>query len=133
ARLPFVISVGDGPDRYHVVHAELMTGHPELSDRFFVQQRTQEKPAPSRILTDADLDTRPEEILRPMLNAMVWGRRVFKASKPSQARVVESPAGRLLMKPKALARRSVVDLCRAYTSESIAAACIAFFPGSWSI
>lgn len=100
ATLPFVISVGNGPDRYHVVHSELMTGHPQLSDHFFAQQHIHDKTAPSRILTDVDLDTCPEEILRPMLDAMVWGRRVFKASKPGQARVVESPAGRLLISRK---------------------------------
>ena len=95
--LPFVISVGEGSDRYHVVHSELMTGDPELSARFFAKMSIQAKQVADRILTDTDLDTCPEEVLSSMLDAMVWGRRVFKAAKPGQAQAVESPAGRLLM------------------------------------
>lgn len=95
--LPYVISVGDGPDRFHIVHSELMTGDPELSDRFFAKMSIHARQAPDRVLTDADLDADSEETLKPMMDAMVWGRRVFKAAKPGQARAVESPAGRLLV------------------------------------
>ena len=100
AALPFVISVGEGSDRYHVVHSELMTGDPELSARFFAQQSIHEKPVPDRILTDADLESCPEDVLGSMRDAMVWGRRVFKAAKPGQAQAVDSPAGRLLVSRK---------------------------------
>lgn len=100
AALPFVISVGEGSDRYHVVHSELMTGDPELSPRFFEQQNVHKKPVSDRILTDAELDSSPEDVLSSMCDAMVWGRRVFKAAKPGQAQAVDSPAGRLLVSRK---------------------------------
>ena len=100
AALPFVVSVGEGSGRYHVVHSQLMTGDPELSPRFFEQQNIHKKPVPDRILTDAELDSSPEDVLSSMRDAMVWGRRVFKAAKPGQAQAVDSPVGRLLVSRK---------------------------------
>ncbi|AWB33966.1 hypothetical protein DBV39_09865 [Orrella marina] len=77
-----------------------MTGDPELSPRFFEQQNIHKKPVPDRILTDAELDSSPEDVLSSMRDAMVWGRRVFKAAKPGQAQAVDSPVGRLLVSRK---------------------------------
>src|SRR5690606_7167954 len=46
------------------------------------------------ILTDDELT---EDTLRGMTDALVWGRRVFRASKPERATALETALGPLLL------------------------------------
>lgn len=94
AQMPLVITVGTGEGQFHIVHAELMSGAPHVSGaslRHIASGTTRSK---NHILTDEDLT---EERLSNMKEALVWGRRVVRASKPERATTVDTPAGRMLI------------------------------------
>lgn len=93
ARLPLVITVGASKDQFHIVHAELMSGSPHLLPASLLDIAAGTK-TKNRILTDEDLT---EENVSLMREALVWGRRVIRASKPERATAVDTPSGRMLI------------------------------------
>lgn len=94
AQLPLVITVGTGKGQFHIVHAELMSGSPRLSDASLRHIASGTAKTKSYILTDEDVT---EERLSTMKEALVWGRRVIGASKPERATAIDTPAGRMLI------------------------------------
>lgn len=92
--LPLVITVGAGATQFHIVHAELMTGSPEISGASLKNMANGAVRVKSRILTDNELT---DETLSRMQEACVWGRRVIRASKPERATTIETPEGRMLV------------------------------------
>lgn len=92
--LPYVITVGHGDTMFHVAHAELMTGSPQVTHTTLEQLATTSGPPRKRILTDEELT---EETLAAMTDALVWGRRVVRASKPERASAVHTALGPLLV------------------------------------
>lgn len=88
--LPYVITVGNGAKRFHVVHAELMTG--AVEDAWFA--RLAGEGGPRQILTDRQLTDRR---LAQMTEALTWGRRVVRGVVDSQAHDVSTPAGKVLV------------------------------------
>jgi len=98
ARLPLVITVGAGEEQFHIVHAELMSGSPGLSDASLRHIASGSARPKNHILTDADVT---EERLSTTKEALIWGRRVIGASKPERANIVDTSAGRLLVSRKA--------------------------------
>lgn len=88
--LPYVMTVGKGAKRFHVVHAELMTG--AVEDTWFTRLAGEDRP--KRILTDRQLTDRR---LAQMTEALTWGRRVVRGVVESQARDVSTPAGDVLV------------------------------------
>lgn len=93
ARLPLVITVGTGKDQFHIVHAELMSGSPHLLPASLLDIAAGTK-TKNRILTDEDLT---EENVSLMREALIWGRRVIRASKPERATATDTPFGRVLI------------------------------------
>lgn len=91
--LPYVITVGEGADTFHVAHAELMTGDPEENYGFALSESPEEYSG-NQILTDAMLS---EEPLSGMVNALTWGRRLIGKVKAKESREIETPAGKLLV------------------------------------
>lgn len=91
--LPYVITVGEGTDTFHVTHAELMTGDPEENYWLALSKSPNEYPV-NRILTDAMLS---EEALSDMVNALTWGRRLITKVKAKESREIKTPAGKLLV------------------------------------
>lgn len=94
AKLPYVITVGNGHTMFHVAHAELMTGSPEVSSATLRRIATAGNTPDDRILTDDELT---EETLSSMTDALAWGRRVVRASKPGRASAMETALGPLLV------------------------------------
>ena len=94
AKLPYVITVGNGDTLFHVAHAELMTGSPEVSSATLRRIATEGTTPDDRILTDDELT---EEVLAGMTDALIWGRRVLRASKPERASAMETALGPLLV------------------------------------
>jgi serine/threonine protein phosphatase 1 len=96
--LPYVITVGEGADTFHVAHAELMTGDPEENYLFALSESLDEYPV-NRILTNATLS---EETLSAMVNALTWGRRLITKVKVKQSREIETSAGKLIISQQAM-------------------------------
>ena len=94
AKLPYIITVGNGDTVFHVAHAELMTGSPEVSSATLRRLATAGTTSDDRILTDDELT---EGTLATMTDALVWGRRVLGASKPKRASAMETMLGPLLV------------------------------------
>lgn len=97
ARLPLVITVGTGKDQFHIVHAELMSGSPHLSGASLRHIASGTARPKNYILTDENVT---EERLSTMKEALIWGRRVIRASKPERATAIDTPAGRMLISRK---------------------------------
>ncbi|MBV6272164.1 metallophosphoesterase [Alcaligenaceae bacterium CGII-47] len=96
-QLPYVITVGEGGNRFHVAHAELMTGNPHVSFSGLRRPEPGNRLPSDQILTDDELT---ESTLDAMTTALIWGRRVVGSSKPNQSMPVDTPAGRLLISRK---------------------------------
>ena len=94
AKLPYVITVGNGDTLFHVAHAELMPGSPAVSSETLRRLASTGITSDDRILTDDELT---EETLATMTDALVWGRRVLRASKPERASAMETTLGPLLV------------------------------------
>ena len=71
-QLPYVITVGDGQNQFHVAHAELMTGLVDPNYGGIFEGNN------VRILDDTQLT---EENLAGMTGALTWGRRVLRRIK----------------------------------------------------
>ena len=97
---PHLMCVGHGENRFHVVHAELLTGAPEFSIKCVTSPPLSDCAATARVLTDADLDDENGAALGAVSEAMLWGRRLFKASDQSTAKALETPLGTLKVSRK---------------------------------
>lgn len=94
--LPYVITVGEGPARFHVAHAELMTGSIDQHNWLYELAGLPLDLSPPRILTDDELT---EETLAGTLEPLLWGRRLWKKLDLNASREVSTPAGTLLVSP----------------------------------
>lgn len=95
--LPYVITVGDGDRKFHVAHAELMTGR--LDDRF--QALLAGKPidnADQHILTD---DLVNDDVLDRMTEPLLWGRRLITTFQSKRVSRRVTPAGKLSVSKRA--------------------------------
>jgi serine/threonine protein phosphatase 1 len=100
AALPFVLTIGEGMLRHHLVHSELMTSGSNAGasgNGLFSRLlgRTPRKPA-MQILTDQMLT---EETLAQLIEPMIWGRRLVQKAETDNAVPIETPLGTLLKSP----------------------------------
>lgn len=93
AKLPYVITVGDGPTRFHVAHAELMTGHVDESNTWYNRIDRGKK----EVLTDAMVTNK---VLTTMIEPITWGRRLIRKARDSKASWVATPYGKLTISHK---------------------------------
>lgn len=98
AKLPYVLTVGDGTSRFHVAHAELMTG--EVDEAVLAWYRRlagEEKARPKRVLTDAMLK---DATLATMTEALIWGRRLIREVGAGEVTELTTPYGKLEISQK---------------------------------
>ncbi len=93
AKLPYVITVGEGPAQFHVAHAELMTGRVDGVDTRSNRADLGKK----QVLTDAMIN---DEVLATMIEPITWGRRLIKKASDSKASEVDTPYGKLAVSHK---------------------------------
>ncbi|SHI05921.1 metallophosphoesterase [Pollutimonas bauzanensis] len=94
--LPYVITVGQDPDMFHVTHAELMTGAPDENYWSAIAGLPIDQ-SPKQVLTDAMLTDR---VLSEMTGALTWGRRLILNASAQEATEIETRAGKILMSQK---------------------------------
>ncbi len=88
AKLPYVITVGEGPAQFHVAHAELMTGRADESNTWYNRL----DPGKKEVLTDEQIT---DEVIAKMIEPITWGRRLVRKGRDSKASEVVTPYGRL--------------------------------------
>lgn len=93
AVLPYVITVGSQETRFHVAHAELMTGNIDQDHWLAVLAGLPEDRTPQRILTD---DLLTDKLLESMLDPLVWGRRLLKKVDFKLSQKISTQMGTLL-------------------------------------
>lgn len=91
--LPYVITVGQDPDMFHVAHAELMTGAPE-EDYWSAIAGLPVDQSPKQVLTDANVT---DKVLSEMTASLIWGRRIILKTNAEEAMEIETSAGKVLM------------------------------------
>ncbi len=94
AKLPYVITVGEGTARFHVAHAELMTGHVNEVSAWL---KGQESRSLKQVLTDAMIN---DEILATMIEPLAWGRRLIREVKSRETSEITTPYGKLTISHK---------------------------------
>lgn len=97
--LPYVMTIGDGIERFNIVHAELLTGTLE-PDGLLARWagRTVGGTSPT-VLTDELLN---DDTLADMSEPLAWGRRLIKRADMKAAAKVETPCGVLLLSAQAM-------------------------------
>lgn len=94
AKLPYVMTVGEGQTQFHVAHAELMTGRVDESNTWYNRIEGEERLPPKRVLTDAMVNN---AVLAKMIEPLTWGRRLVAEVKSAQSTEQDTPAGKLLV------------------------------------
>jgi serine/threonine protein phosphatase 1 len=93
AALPYVLTVGEGATRFHVAHAELMTGEVEgAATAWYRRREGGEKSPPKRVLTDAMVN---DAVLATMTEALIWGRRLIREFGSGEVAELATPYGEL--------------------------------------
>lgn len=92
-QLPYVITVGGGATRFHVAHAELMTGRVDESNTWYNRLDGGKK----EVLTDAMIT---DKVLATMIEQITWGRRLVRKATDSKATEVPTPYGQLSVSHK---------------------------------
>lgn len=93
--------VGEGDAKFHVAHAELMTGNIDPDGWLAALPGLPEDKTPQRILTD---DLLTDETLGGLLEPLVWGRRLLKKVDLKLSRDIFTPAGPLLISQQPMHR-----------------------------
>ncbi|TAN30327.1 MAG: hypothetical protein EPN31_04435 [Castellaniella sp.] len=96
AKLPYVVTVGEGVSRFHVVHAELMTGHVDETNTWY-NRMDDDWGKPKRVLTDTMVK---DAVLAKMIEQITWGRRLIREVESENASEVSTPSGTLLRSHK---------------------------------
>lgn len=99
ARLPYVLTVGEGDAQFHVAHAELMMGaidpHAWLAELAGIpEDRANERILTDDLITDSTLEQMPEPL--------TWGRRLIKRVDFKRSKEVVTPAGNLLISQRSM-------------------------------
>jgi len=94
--LPYVITVGEGSSRFHVAHAELMTGSTDQHNWLYELAGLPLDLTSQHILTDDELT---EETLAGTLEPLLWGGRLWKKIDLNASRKLSTPAGTLVISP----------------------------------
>ncbi|MER1941957.1 metallophosphoesterase [Castellaniella sp. FW104-16D08] len=94
AKLPYVITVGEGAARFHVAHAELMTGYVDEVSTWF---KGKESSSPKQVLTDTMIN---DEVLATMIEPLTWGRRLIREIRMGEASEVDTSYGKLVASHK---------------------------------
>lgn len=97
AKLPYVITVGEGLAQFHVAHAELMTGPVDESNTWYNRLEGERGRSPTRVLTDAMIN---DEVLARMAEPLTWGRRLIRKAIDGKALEVATPYGKLAVSHK---------------------------------
>jgi serine/threonine protein phosphatase 1 len=91
AKLPYVLTVGEGEERFHVAHAELMTGDVDGVQTWYSRLAGEDNPPATRVLTDAMVN---DAVLATMIEPLTWGRRLIrKVAGPTTE--LSTPQGKL--------------------------------------
>lgn len=92
--MPYVITVGKDDNKFHVAHAELMTGNVQCDDYWELIDGLPIDASAPEVLSDESMC---EERLATMARSLTWGRRLILQVKLDQSTAVQTPAGPLLM------------------------------------
>ncbi|WP_167670710.1 metallophosphoesterase [Allopusillimonas ginsengisoli] len=101
AELPYVITVGDGNQQFHIAHAELMTTGAKEEKAGFWRRLTgarNGKREGRRIVTDTMLD---DSLLAEMTEPIMWGRRLIQQVDEAASRIIDTPQGPLMISQNA--------------------------------
>ncbi|NYT79789.1 metallophosphoesterase [Alcaligenaceae bacterium] len=101
AALPYVVTVGEGGQQFHIAHAELLTTGPKEEKPSFWQRLTgsgNNRQEVRRVATDNMLD---DTLLATMTEPIMWGRRLIKEVDTATSKTLETPQGPLLISQNA--------------------------------
>jgi len=95
--LPYVITVGEGEQRFHVAHAELMASRWDARFQALLAGEALDN-SDRRILIDGLID---DDVLAHMKEPLLWGRRLIATFRSKRVSRRVTPAGKLSMSKRA--------------------------------